>query len=98
MKALSNGLGIFMMRIVNGRFAHHIMNMHRRLSKHLHDVVVKRDVDIFSAFRIRNEKCICSPIGNKESKNQPIGDKDKKRFRMWNVIFRMCSAIYYPHS
>jgi hypothetical protein len=38
MKAHSNELGAFMMQIVNIRFARHIMNMHRRLRKHLHDV------------------------------------------------------------
>jgi hypothetical protein len=75
MKALSNELGAFMMRIGNGRFAHHIMNTH------------KREVGEFSAIRIRNEKCICRPIGNKDSKNQPIGDKGKTFFRMWNVVF-----------
>jgi hypothetical protein len=48
---------------------------------------VKRDVGVFFAIRIRNENCKCRPIGNKESKNQPTGDKDKKLFRMWNVIF-----------
>jgi hypothetical protein len=37
-KALSNELGAFMMQIVNGTFAHHIMNMHRRLPEYLHDV------------------------------------------------------------
>jgi hypothetical protein len=28
-------------------------------------------------------------MGNKESKNQNTGVKDKKMFRMWNVEFRM---------
>jgi hypothetical protein len=60
--------------------------------------IVKEDVGVFSAIRIRNEKCECRPIGNKENKNQPIGDKDKKLFRMWVVLFRMCIAIYNPHS
>ncbi len=76
MKALSNELGAFMMRIVISRFAHHIMMW-----------IVKRDDGVFSAIRIRNEKCKYGPIGNKDSKNQPIGDKDKTFFRMWNVIF-----------
>jgi hypothetical protein len=49
--------------------------------------IEKRDVGVFSAIRIRNEKCKSRPIGNNESKNQPIEDKDKKLFRMWNVIF-----------
>jgi hypothetical protein len=40
--------------------------------------VVKRDVGVFSAIRIRNEKCKSRPIGNNESKSQPIEDKDKK--------------------
>jgi hypothetical protein len=38
MKALSNEVGTFMMWIVDGRFAHHIMNTHRRLAKCLNDV------------------------------------------------------------
>jgi hypothetical protein len=38
MNGLSNELGTFMMWIVNGKFARHIMNMDRRLPKHLHDV------------------------------------------------------------
>jgi hypothetical protein len=33
--------------------------------------IVKEDVCVFSAIPIHNEK------GNKENKNQPIGDKDK---------------------
>jgi hypothetical protein len=28
-----------------------------------------------------------SQIGRKQSKNQPIGDKDKKMFGMWNIKF-----------
>ncbi len=39
--------------------------------------IVKGDVGVFSAICIRNEKCKCPPIGNKESKKQPIGDKNK---------------------
>jgi hypothetical protein len=87
MKALSNELGTFMMRIVNGRFAHHIMKTHRRLPSTFMMWIVKRDVGVFSAIHIRNEKCKYRPIGNKDSKNQPIGDKDKTCFRMWNAIF-----------
>jgi hypothetical protein len=34
MKALRKGLGDFMMQILDSRFAHHIMNMHRRLARH----------------------------------------------------------------
>jgi hypothetical protein len=30
-----------------------------------------------SAIHILDEKCKCCPIENKESKNQPIGDKKK---------------------
>ncbi len=60
--------------------------------------IVKRDVGVFSAIRIRNEKCISRPIGIKENKNQPIENKDKKLIRMWNVIFQTCIAICYPHS
>jgi hypothetical protein len=39
--------------------------------------IVKEDVGVFSAICIRNEKCKCRPRGNKENKNQPIGDNDK---------------------
>jgi hypothetical protein len=49
--------------------------------------IAKQDAGVFSAIRICNEKCKCRPIGNKESKNQSIGVKDKKLFRMWNLIF-----------
>jgi hypothetical protein len=87
MKVLSNELGAFMMRIVNGRFAHHIMMTHRRLPSTFMMWIVKRDVSVFSAIRIWNEKCKYRPIGNKDSKNQPIGDKDETFFMMWNVIF-----------
>jgi hypothetical protein len=45
--------------------------------------IVERDVGVFSAIHIRNGKC--QTIGNKDSKNQPIGDKDKTSFRMWIV-------------
>jgi hypothetical protein len=40
--------------------------------------IVKRDVGIFSAICIRNENVHGRPIGNKETKNQPTGDKDKR--------------------
>jgi hypothetical protein len=60
--------------------------------------IVKQDVGVFSAIRIQNEKCKYRPIGTKDSKNQPTGDKEKTFFRMWNVVFRMCIAICYPHS
>jgi hypothetical protein len=63
------------------------MNMHRRLPKHLHDVDTKARYRVFSAIHIHNEKRKCQPIGNKGSKNQPIGEMDKKLFGMWNVIF-----------
>ncbi len=98
MKVLSNELSAFMMRIVNGKFARYIMNMHRRRLSTFMMWIVKRDVGVFSAICICDEKCISRPIGNKESKNQPIEDKDNKLFRMWNVIFRTCLAIYNPHS
>ncbi len=60
--------------------------------------IVKRDAGVFSAIRTRNKKCKSRPIGNKERKNQPRKDEDKKLFRMWNVIFLTYIAIYYPHS
>jgi hypothetical protein len=71
-----------MMRIVNGKFAHHIMNTHRRLPKHL------QDVGIFSAIRIQNEKCTSRPIGNKESKIQPIEEKDKNCLECGMLCFK----------
>ncbi len=60
--------------------------------------IVKRDVGVFSAFRIRNEKRKCRPIGNKGNKNQQIGDTNENLFRMRDVVIQMCIAIYYPHS
>ncbi len=86
-----------MMGIENGKFARHIMNMIGDcLSTRTFMMwIVKGDNDVFSANRILYEKCKCPPIGNKENKIQPIGDKDKKLFRMWVV---MCIAIYYPYS
>jgi hypothetical protein len=69
MKALSNELGAFMMRIVISRFAHHIMKSHRRLPSTFMMWIVKRDDGVFSAICIRNEKCKYGPIGNKDSKN-----------------------------
>jgi hypothetical protein len=59
--------------------------------------IVKQNVGVFSAIRIGNEKCKCRLIGKKDNKNQPKGDKKKTFFRMWNVVLRMCIAIYYPH-
>jgi hypothetical protein len=49
MKMLSNELGAFMMRIANGRFAHHIMNTFMMW-------IVKRDVGVFSVsvFEMKN--------------------------------------------
>jgi hypothetical protein len=50
--------------------------------------IVKRDISVFSVIHIQNEKCKCQPIGNKDSKNKPTGDKEKNFFfRMWNVVF-----------
>ncbi len=48
--------------------------------------IVKEDVGVFSAIPIRNEKCKCRPIGNKENKNQPIEDKEKN--------FLECGLLY----
>jgi hypothetical protein len=57
------------------------MNMDRRLPTVSTFMmwIVKEDVGEFSAIRIRNEKCKCRPMRNKENKNQPIGDKDNKK-------------------
>jgi hypothetical protein len=52
MKALSNEQGALMMLIINGRFAHYIMNMHRRLPSTFMVWIVKRDVGVFSAIHI----------------------------------------------
>jgi hypothetical protein len=49
--------------------------------------IVKQDVGVFSAIRIRNEKCKCRPIGTKDSKNQPTGDKEK--------TFLGCGMLYF---
>jgi hypothetical protein len=87
MKTLSNELGAFMMRMVNGRFVPHIMKMHRKLPSTFMMWIVRRDFGVFSAIRIQNEKYKYPPMGNKDSKNQPIGDEDKTFFRMWNIIF-----------
>jgi hypothetical protein len=40
--------------------------------------MVKRDDGVYFAIHIRAEKCKCRPIGDKESKNKPKGDKEKK--------------------
>ncbi len=47
--------------------------------------IVKQDVGVFSAIRIRNETCKSQPIGNKESNNQPI--KDKKNCLECGMLF-----------
>jgi hypothetical protein len=39
--------------------------------------IIKRYVGVFSAIGIQNEKCKCRPVGNKDGKIQPIGDKNK---------------------
>jgi hypothetical protein len=49
--------------------------------------IAKRYVGVFSAIGIQKEKCKRRPIGNKDSKNQPEGDKNKTFFRMWYVLF-----------
>jgi hypothetical protein len=80
MKVPSNEPSTFMMWIVDGRFACHIMNTHSRPFRHLHDM--DSNDDVFTAIHICDEKCKCRPKGKKESKNQLIEDKDKKLFRM----------------
>ncbi len=52
--------------------------------------IVKRDVAVFSAIHIRNEKYKSRPIGNKESKNQLIEDKDKNCLE--------CGMFYFEHA
>jgi hypothetical protein len=61
----SNEQCTFMMRTVDGRFAHHIMNEDRRLPSHLRDVDSMRVVGVFAAIRICNGKCKCQSIGTK---------------------------------
>jgi hypothetical protein len=58
--------------------------------------IVKRDVGVFSAIRIRNEKCKSRPIGNKESKNQPIEDKEKNCFDCGMLYFE-CTLPFTIH-
>jgi hypothetical protein len=59
--------------------------------------IVKEDVGEFSAIHIRNEKCKCRPKGNKENKNQPIGDKEKNclecGFNISNVYCHLLSTF-----
>ncbi len=53
-------------------------------------LIVKRDVGIFSAIRIRNEKCKSRPIGFKESKNQPIETRIKNCLE--------CGMLYFERA
>ncbi len=92
MKVLSNELGAIMLWIVNGRFAHHIMNTHGRPLSHLHDANSMSYVGRFATICIHNEKCECR-IGNKESKNQPIGSKDKICFECGMVNLECCQPF-----
>jgi hypothetical protein len=57
LEMLSNELGAFMMRIVDGRFVHHNIDMHRRPLRHLHDVNSMRDLGVFAICHICNETC-----------------------------------------
>ncbi len=53
--AISNDVE-FMMRTVDGRFTHQIMDTHRIPPVRLHDVDSMRDVGGFADIRIRNGK------------------------------------------
>jgi hypothetical protein len=79
MKALGNELGAFMMRIVDGRLARHIMKTHMRLPGHLHDVDNVRDVGGFSAIRISNVNVNAKQKETRRVKNKPIRDQDKRK-------------------
>jgi hypothetical protein len=59
--------------------------------------IVKQDVGVFSAIRIRYEKCKCRPIRNKDSKNQPIGDKDKTFFLECGMLYYECALPFTIH-
>jgi hypothetical protein len=92
MKVLTNELRIFMMRIVESRFACHITNKHRRPPNHSHYAVIMNmhrsppshlyDVRYCANFR---QNRINQPIQNKERNNQPIGNKD--------TIYLVCGML-----
>jgi hypothetical protein len=58
--------------------------------------IVKEDVGVFSAIHIHNERCKCRPIGNKENKNQPIGDKDKNCLE-FGLLYFECVLPFTIH-
>ncbi len=78
-KVPSNELCTFMMWIEDDRFACHIINKHWRPPSHIHDVDRLWDIGGFATISIRNKK-VHTNQGNKESKNQQMGDTvtDKK--------------------
>ncbi len=78
---------------VDSGFARHIMITHSRPLRHFHDVYSKVRCRCFLLSIFVMKKCKCWPLGNKESKNQPLGDNDNILFRIWNVKFRMFIAI-----
>jgi hypothetical protein len=57
MQVLSSELGTFTMWIVDGRFAFHVMNMHRRPLSNLYDEDSMSHVVGFAIICICNEKC-----------------------------------------
>jgi hypothetical protein len=53
---------------------------------------------VFSAIRIHNGKCKSRPIGNKESKNQPIEDKDKNSLEDNDKNSLECGMLYFQRA
>jgi hypothetical protein len=77
MKTLCNELGASMKLAVDGRFAcSTIMNRKRFMMWIICEMLASL---LLSVFKMKIFKC-CS-IGNKESKNHPIGNMDKKLVR-----------------
>jgi hypothetical protein len=81
MKVPSTELSTFMLWMSESRFARLIMNTHRRLPRHRHDVDSGEMFADFllSVFVMKN---VNAANRNKKSKNRPI-DQDEKVFRMW---------------
>jgi hypothetical protein len=62
MKALSGEQCAFMIRILGGRFAHHIMNSIEEMS------MMWTVSEILVDWLLERKKCKCQPIGNQENK------------------------------
>jgi hypothetical protein len=91
METLSNELITFMMRIEDGRFAHHIMNI-------IGMSMIWMVCEMLADWLLDRRKCKCQLIGNQENKiNVHIRNEDKKLFRMWNVNLK-CALPFNTHS